>query len=198
MKEYNLHSKGDNWFHFRSDQNSTMESFSITYCHDGTVCMHGDYGCLSWQRSWFPEQFDYGFPAELTGIDYFASKIVRASDSQKIREWTQENATKDIENTLKTYIEDGDHDDDPYLKAFTEMLEKMKSYEYNQHEFSEEFFAYDIDTDSWVDIGIDYTGIFKHKLKCLKSVSDKILNAINSDTPSQYTINNHSLKQKSC
>ena len=183
MNEYNLHSKGDNWFHFRLKLNSSMESFSVTYCHDGTVFMHGDYGCLAWQREWFPEHFDYGFPAELTGIDYFASKVVRASDSQKIREWTHENAIKDIENTLKTHIEDGD--DDQYLKAFTEMLEKMKSCEYSQHEFSEEFFEYDIDTDSWGDVGIDYTDIFKHKFKCLKSVSDKILNAINSDTLTQ-------------
>ena len=180
MKEYKLHSKGVNWFHFRLDQKSSMESFSITYCHDGTVCMHGDYGCLAWQREWFPKHLDYGFPAESTGIDYFASKVVRASDSQKIREWTQENAIKDIKNTLKTYIEDGDDDDDQYLKAFTEMLEKMKSCEYNQHEFSEEFLEYDIDTDSWVDIGIDYTDIFKHKFKCLKFVQNQILN---SDLP---------------
>ena len=184
MKDYKLHSKGDNWFHFRSDKKSAMESFSVTYCHDGTVCMHGDYGCLAWQREWFPNHLDYGFPAELTGIDYFASKVVRASESQKIREWSQENAIKDIENTLKTYIKNGDDDDDEYFKAFTEMLEKLKSCEYAEHEFATDFFDYDIDTDSWSDVGIDFTDIFIFKFNCLKSVSYQILN---SDLPTTLT-----------
>jgi len=45
MTKFELHSHahGDNWFHFRNDLGSVMESFSVTYCHDGTVCMTGDY-----------------------------------------------------------------------------------------------------------------------------------------------------------
>ena len=186
MKEYKLHSHGDNWVHFRSDQKSSIESFSVTYCHDGTVCMHGDYGCLAWQREWFPKQFDYGFPAELTGISYFASKVVRASDSQKIEEWTQERAIKDIENVIKQCIEDGD-DTDSEFNAFNGMHDKLKSCEYTEHEFGEEFFAYDIETESWSDVGIDYTDIFKHKFECLKQVSEQILNVLRSDTPATLT-----------
>jgi len=179
MKEYNLHSHGDNWFHFRSNQNSSMESFSVTYCHDGTVCMHGDYGCLAWQREWFPEHFDYGFPAELTGIDYFASKVVRASESQKIKEWTQENAIKDIEVMLKRWVEDGD-DTNAEFKFLQTMLNNLKSVEYGEHEFINEVMDEDIDTEMWCDIGVDYTDIFKFKFNCLKLASDQILKELNT------------------
>ena len=37
IKEFKLHSKGENWFHFRKDPDSIMESFSITYFAEKVV-----------------------------------------------------------------------------------------------------------------------------------------------------------------
>lgn len=177
MKEYKLHSHGKNWYHFRSDLTNTMESFSITYLHDGTIVMHGDYGCLAIQREWFPRHRDYGFPSKDSGIGYFAEKVVRASDSQKIQEWTHENAVKDLKDAIQQYADD-DEEHDIYYSAYVHMLKELESIEYSEHEFAEEFMIFDIDTDAWSDMGIDYTDIFKHKFECMKSVSDIILQTI--------------------
>ena len=181
MKEYKLHSHGKNWFHFRADLTHTMESFSITYLHDGTVVMHGDYGTLAWQRDWFPEHLDYGFPHKGTYIGYFAEKIVRAEDSQHIREWTQDNAIRDLKEAILQYIDDGDEFDDCY-HAYVEMLAKMEDVEYSEHEFVEEFMEHDIDSEDWSDMGIDYTEIFRHKFECLISVYDVIMECVKKNT----------------
>lgn len=192
-KKYELHSYGLNWFHFRSKQTSTIDSFSVTYCHDGTVVMHGDYGCLAWQRNWFPKHIEYGFPCESTGIDYFASKVVRASDSQKIKEWKQKTAVSDIEAYIKYSIEYGDDDDD--FNSFNEILVNLKSCEYNESEFVSECFERNIDSEAWSEFGIDYTNIFKHKFECLKAVSAQILNVVEINTPDKWV--KHVIKEGS-
>lgn len=180
MKEYKLHSHGKDWYHFRYDLTNTMESFSITYLHDGTIVMHGDYGCLAVQREWFPNNCDYGFPSKDSGIGYFAEKVVRAEDSQKIREWTHENTVKDLKDAIQQYG-DNYEEHDVYYNAYLHMLKELESIEYSEHEFAEEFMKFDIDTDAWSDMGIDYTDIFKHKFECMKSVSDIILQTIQDD-----------------
>ncbi len=103
MNDYKLHSRGENWFHFRKDLNSVMESFSITYCHDGTVVMTGDYGCLVWRREYFSDRVDYGFPSKETWIGYFAEKVVRAEDDQNIKFWKRELAAEEIKEDIETY-----------------------------------------------------------------------------------------------
>lgn len=103
MREFKIHSIGDNWYHFRSNMHSSMESFSITYTHDGTVVMTGDMGVLAWQRRIFPDNPDYGFPDKNTGLAYFSEKIVRAEEAQKIRTWDREEAKKDILSSMDCY-----------------------------------------------------------------------------------------------
>ena len=98
--EYILHSRGEEWFHFRIAPESLIESFSVTYCHDGTVFMTGDLGCLTWRRPWFPDRPDYGFPSDESGIGYFAEKVVRSDSEQKIHEWTTDKAMWDMREAM--------------------------------------------------------------------------------------------------
>lgn len=129
LRKHSLHSRGANWFHFRSDPHSAIESFSITYCHDGSVCMTGDMGCLVWQREYFPKTPDYGFPYPGTGIDYFAEKIVRAGGSQVIRSWNLDAAINDIAAALR---EDRAEEDREVLSHVHDRLSGFESGEYSE------------------------------------------------------------------
>jgi len=181
IHNYILHSKGEDWFHFRTDPTSQFNSFSVTHCHDGTVFMSGDLGCLAWRREWFSDNPDYGFPSAETGIDYFAEKIVRSDAEQKIHEWTTDKARWDMRaamfpdrcntdlHVLVTMCEDmgyGDWDYDRMVNAFCDLDHDMD---------------HSIDMDEICEFGIDYTSIFKLKFDVLKSVSDLILESLQED-----------------
>lgn len=175
---HKLHSRGDNWFYFRSDPQSAMESFSITYCHDGTVCMTGDMGCLTWQREYFPKSPDYGFPYEDTGIGYFAEKVRYSDGIQQIRAWDQNLAMRDIDETLQQEC-----------LAAKERETLTDIYNYVQHLESGWFGYYQmcdrfndthhtIECEEWTEYGMDYSDAFKRRFELLKSVSDIILECV--------------------
>jgi len=175
MKQgYTLHSTGENYVHFRKDPKSAMESFSVTYCHDGTVCMTGDMGCLAWRREYFPKIMDYGFPYADTGIDYFAEKIVRAGESQRIRTWDREFAIIDIENAILEPRDEADRDTLVYVMG---CLSGYESDDYGQFQMLEEFenHVHSIETEETCSFGMDYTTMFKMRFEMLKSVSPLIL-----------------------
>ena len=135
MDEYKLHSRGENWFHFREKMDSLMQSFTITYCHDGSVCMTGDMGCLVWQREYFPKVPDYGFPFEGTGIGYFAEKVVRAEECQKIKDWNRQRAISEIEADIIEYSQEDGHEKN--VVAMKEVLDRMDFFEDNEHGYHE-------------------------------------------------------------
>jgi hypothetical protein len=178
--KYQLHSSGENWFHFRKDLNSMMESFSVTYCHDGTVCMTGDYGCLSWRREWFSGRIDYGFPGKLSGIGYFAGKVVRAEENQKIKTWKRELAVKEIDEAIAN--KDGEWSD-AHVQAFKNVSDRMNYFEDGEYGHIQMMEAFNddksgIELEYFADLGVDYTDSFKFKYELLTSVSDMILQAV--------------------
>jgi len=177
---YILYSKGENWFHFRNDPNSAMESFSITYCHDGAVCMTGDMGCLVWQREYFPKTPDYGFPYSATGIDYFAEKIVRAEEAQVIRSWNRDAAIREITDALREYQ---DEESRGVLSRVNDRLSGFESGEYGRVQMLEEFYdtPHDIDCEEICEFGVGYSDMFKLRFELLRSVSDVILEYIEKE-----------------
>jgi hypothetical protein len=178
--EYKLHSHGDNWFHFRKNLDSIMESFSITYCHDGTVCMTGDYGCLSWRREWFSGRTDYGFPNKLSGIGYFVEKVVRAEEDQRIRTWKRDVAKQDILETIEDVAADWDMEQICFLRGILADIDGYESYgEYGYIQMLEAFNKSSlIDCETFCKYGRCYTDSFIWKYDVLTSVSDMILLAV--------------------
>ena len=167
VEQFKLHSQGANWFHFRKDLGSLIESFSVTYCHDGTVCMTGDMGCLTWQRIYFPEKPDYGFPYKGTGIGYFAEKVVRGGECQVITEWDKELADKQIKYTIEERKADERDEDGEY--GYFEMLTNFSD------------IPHDIESEEWCEYGRRYSKSFEMRFELLKSVSDLILEAVAED-----------------
>lgn len=182
--KFKLHSKGANWFHFRKKFGSLIESFSITYCHDGTVCMTGDMGCLVWQRKYFPEKPDYGFPFEGTGIGYFAEKIVRAEECQVIKEWDKELAEQEIMAAIEERkAELGGSDETDDIKALENVYDRMNYFETGEYGYFEMLVAFgelkhNIDGEEWCEYGRRYSKRFEMRFEMLKSVSDLIMEAI--------------------
>lgn len=172
--KYILHSKGENWFHFRTNPNTLLESFSVTYCHDGTIFMSGDMGCLAWQREYFPKNPDYGFPYVETGIDYFAEKVVRADVDQKIHAWDSGNARNDITDALSTYRSEDDMD---VLRCVCEELRYGDWVQVQMVDIFDGMF-HDIGLEEICEFGMDYTNIFKMRFEMLRSVSDLILESV--------------------
>lgn len=171
-----LHSSGANWFHFRIDPRSALESFSVTYCHDGSVCMTGDMGCLVWQREYFPKKPDYGFPYTGTGIGYFAEKIVRAEESQVIKSWNQDAAIADIKEAIR---EDRDKKDREVLSNVYNLLSGFESGEYGYFQMLEAFnVPHNIEGEELCEFGRDYSEPFKMRFGLLQSVSDQIIASV--------------------
>ena len=196
MDKYKLHSHGDNWFHFRKNMDSAMESFSVTYCHDGTVCMTGDYGCLCWQREFFPKRLDYGFPGKDTWIGYFAEKIVRAEQDQKIHTWKKDLAIKDIEQSIKEREEEEiraavDQKEIEALESALDALDCTEDGDYGYNQMLEIFSGRGIELEDYSKYGRCYTDAFTFKFERLVSVSDTIIEAIKQKKqmpPAEYYI----------
>ena len=177
MSKYTLHSRGENWFHFRTDPRTALESFSVTYCHDGTVCMTGDMGCLIWQRQYFPTTSDYGFPFEGTSIEYFAEKVKRSDGLQIIKSWNQSLAISDIKKAL---LEDRNIDDHEALNHVYTCLEGFESGEYGYFQMLEEFnhLTHNIECEEWCEYGRWYSEPFRMRFELLKSVSNLIMDSV--------------------
>ena len=181
MDKYKLHSHGPNWFHFRKDLDSAMESFSVTYCHDGTVCMTGDYGCLCWQRGFFPEKPDYGFPNKLSGIGYFAEKVVRAEQDQKIKTWKKDLAIREINESIEQ--RKSEDPDDKEIQTLQDMLDQLDCFEDGEYGLIQMLEAFGktntrIEPETFCDYGRCYTDAFEQRYEKLISISDQILEAI--------------------
>lgn len=176
--KHTLHSRGENWFHFRIDPLSAIESFSVMYCHDGSVCMTGDMGCLVWQREYFPKKPDYGFPYPGTGIDYFAEKIVRAEESQVIQSWNRDVAINDIKEALLR--EDWAEEDREVLLRVCDRLSGFESGEYGYFQMLEVFYdlPHNIECEEMCEYGWGYSELFKLRFELLKSVSDLIIASV--------------------
>ncbi len=180
LPEFKLHSHGENWYHFRKKLDSLIESFSITYCHDGTVCMTGDMGCLVWQREYFPETpEDFGFPYCDTGIEYFAEKIVRVDECQVIKEWDRKQAEQEIRSAIEDRkFEEMNFTED--IASLENVLDRISYFENGEHGYGEMINAFmelkhDIDSEEWCEYGKGFSKTFKMKFELLKSVSDQIL-----------------------
>jgi len=101
-KKYKLHSKGENWWHFRSNPNSIMESFTVSRVHDGTIVLTGDMGCLAHRREYFKE--DTPFPCTGTSLNYFLQKVYHEFECY---EFDPKEAIKELTKDIKeTYFED--------------------------------------------------------------------------------------------
>jgi len=165
MKEYKLHNTdGKTFFDFRSDPESRCEGFTISYLDDGTVVMSGDYGTLCWKREYNGRK-DYGFPNEETNIGYFEEKVCQWGVKQEIREFNKDFFMKN----LKKYY--GDHskwkefeEDCRYLEEYDEVCMRKK--------------ASELFPDAWETESRQYTEQFIFMFNILKSVSDKIWDAV--------------------
>jgi len=158
-----------------------MESFSVTYCHDGTVCMTGDYGCLCWQRGFFPEKPDYGFPNKLSGIGYFAEKVVRAEQDQNIKTWKKDLAIREINESIEQ--RKSEDPDDKEIQTLQDMLNQLDCFEdgvYGLIQMLEAFGKTNtrIEPETFCDYGRCYTDAFVQRYEKLISISDQILEAI--------------------
>lgn len=180
--EYKLHSSGDNWYHFRKYSGTTLESFSVTYCHDGTVCMTGDYGCLCWQREWFPglDRIDYGFPSLDTGINYFAEKVVRAAEIQNIKTWKKDVALVELNELLEEYESENNSDAVLVLGDIIQTVDNGENIgEYGHIKMCEAFVDSDYPFEEFYEFGICYTDLFERQFEMLQSVSSTILECVN-------------------
>lgn len=183
MEDFKLHSRGErggNWFHFRRDLNVRSESFSITYCHDGTVCMTGDYGSLCWRRLYsFSDTPDYGFPNNKTSIDYFAEKVVKAEETQKIKTWEKDLARLQIAEAIDRYHNEDNAEYIEKLEFVLNELEYIEDGDYGHIQMLESFAdGESIDFEYYYDFGITYTKTFKMWFEMLQSVSNIILEAV--------------------
>jgi hypothetical protein len=185
IPEFKLHSKGENWFHFRADPDSICESFSISYLHDGTVIMSGDYGTLSWKRQCFPERPDYGFPGEGTNIGYFAEKVHICESIQRIKFWEPELARKELGGHFELIADAETESEKAELKEFLENMDISDDYSNPEMSVVGEAKMYDqlnefASNGDWCGchFGERYTDHFKFQFECLKSVSNLILKEV--------------------
>lgn len=197
MNKYKLHSCGENWFHFRKDLKSIYDSFSITYCHDGTVCMTGDMGCLAWIRH-SPDGPDYGFPYEETGISYFAEKIVRAEEMQHIRTWKGDIARTDILEAMKAYRGMGCTNEITVFKEILVILDMLEDGEHGTHGQYEMINAFmerthDIEGEDYCSYGECYMDAFVRNFEMLRSVSNIVLEAVKTLPDRQFNIHGYEL-----
>ena len=185
MTNYILNSRGEDYFHFRVQPHQVVESFSVTYCHDGTVCMTGDMGCLAWRREYFPKTPDYGFPFAETSIDYFAEKVVRAEEMQKTRGWDAERARRDI---IDAICEERCADDTLALMDIVEHLDDgfepgERGYGQMIEAFNERAWKHSIESEEYCEFGIGYTSSFLRRFEMIRSVSNLILSAVSGGEP---------------
>ena len=187
MREFKLHSMNikENWFHFRVNLGSMVESFSITYCHDGTICMTGDYGCLCWRRNYdfLPKGADYGFPAEGVYINYFAEKVVRAEESQKIKTWKKGLASSQIMEAIEEYRCEGSEEAARELEHVLNELSYLEDGDYGYIQMLETFAdsTGHVDSEYFCEFGQTYTNMFRIQFDMVQSVSHLILEAIRED-----------------
>jgi len=185
MKEYKLYERGENWFHFRANLGSMIESFSITYCHDGTVCMTGDYGCLCWRRQYspLPARPDYGFPDKDIDIAYFAEKVIRAEEAQRIKTWNKELAHSQMIEAIEDYRSEGDKESAEKLEFVCNELSYFEDEDYGYIQMLEAFMDGDctIESEYFYEFGQTFSNMFRLRFEMIQSVSHLILEALQED-----------------
>jgi hypothetical protein len=170
-EKYTLHSKGENWVHFRLYPDRTLESFTVSFIWDGTCVLTGDYGMLGWKRVYYPkpESRDFGFPDEGTNIDYFAQKCCMEDERLRIYEWNKELAIQEFKELSK------DDEDQTAARECLERLELLEDYdEIKMHEILQD---YCVDAWEW-KLGKRFTSQFVFQFELLKSVSRQIREAL--------------------
>jgi hypothetical protein len=185
--EWFLHDREDNSFYFRlkSSPDTDMEGFTITYVKPGYGILTGDMGCLTWQRN--ESGFDYGFPNEKTGIEYFAEKVCKA-EQQETLTWTHDKAIEDIKKWLEEdkqeRLESG-WELPEYYKEIEELIENNNWQDHSEigkFQMYEDLF--DIESDNfWCEFsfGEDWDYHFKRKFEMIKSVSGLVLDAVRKE-----------------
>lgn len=185
-KQYYLHAREGNSFHFRLKNKwwGAMQSFTITYTYDGTVCMTGDMGDLVWRRNYCPNKHDYGFPFKNTGINYFEEKLVPAFGDQEIKEFDQDLCEQEIREWFL------DYENDALSKEKIDKFFKFHSWEdyegnatlctYNAYQdLTDEFPEYD--WSEFYDMGLKYKDNFKMRFALLQQVSELIIEEVNKE-----------------
>lgn len=183
MKEYYLHSKEGNSFHFRrtDKEQGIYHSFTVSYAVDGTTTMTGDMGDLVWRRNYYPDgKHDYGFPFENTGIGYFAEKVSH-SLYDSIRKFDENLAIKELE---ECFNEDEHSDEDK--EKLQEMI-KWNKWEDYSYQPIQSFMLYEdlcktFPSIDWSEdnFGVTFTEEFRHQFEMLKSVSKLITDEVNN------------------
>jgi hypothetical protein len=167
MLDFRLHSKGENWWHFRKDLDSIARSFTVTVVHDGTVVLSGDYYLLAFRCEWDARR---NFPNNETGIDYFAEKVITPTT-----EWNFEAAIEDLKDSIKENT-DG-------ISLINERLAKVD--DWSECETQSEFITQcrnefdNLEVEDCVGFGVRYTDRFKHQFELLKFWSEFV--AANKD-----------------
>jgi len=174
MKEFKLHrTDGKSFFEFRSNPESRCEGFTLSYLDDGTVVMSGDYGTLCWKRNYRhagDDDFnrDYGFPNKDTGIRYFDEKVCQYGAKQKTQVWKKEEAIKMFKER---------YSDDKEGKEYNDVLEQIEWLEeYDETKFYETVQELDCDFGEY-DWKV-YSDQFKFMFEALKSIADKVWDAV--------------------
>ena len=170
---FKLHSKGENWWHFRKDLDSIMQSFTISLIHDGTVVLSGDYGVLAIRREYFPKDMKqlYGFPNIDTGICYFAEKVVKHISPPEIKDYNEDRAKKEVEEILKeTY----GYDEDGQESKLEEVMDSLNFLTYDL--LLDSLMTYDPSGD-WYEynLGMDYTDNFKFQFDLFRFWGNYVL-----------------------
>ncbi len=165
--------KGPNWVWLQSEKGSGCNSFTVSYLHDGTCVMSGDYGVLTWKRACRFQQCDIGFPSPGTDTRYFAEKVYICEDKQNIYAFDKDEAIMDIRKELKSMevssskiraaieeIEDFSTDD---MTSWIDGVRKVT-------EILNEHFGH---RDWWEsNYGRVYSDNFKFRMACLMQVSE--------------------------
>ncbi len=166
---YKLVEHGADFFHFRRGVESIMGAFTISFLHDGTIVLSGDYGLLAWKRNYYPPHKDL-FPFDDTNIGYFAEKVF---NSFNIKSCSMERALKEIE----AFFRDEYFDEQQYKEneeKIKELLDEIEGCDYDddtimQHHFYNVLSESDFDTDWHEDTwGMGYTNHFRFQYSFLK------------------------------
>lgn len=161
-KEFFLYRKfGENTWEMRSNVDSPNNGYMVTMIPDGTVVLSGDYGTLAFSRKYYPDDYLADrFPNDSTCLSYFAEKVRQHGTRQKITDWDEERAIKEITEML-------DDDELPDGETKTTFVNGL-IFETPEEMYTELSDQLGWDSETIGGIGKDYTSSFKFHLEILK------------------------------
>ena len=195
MKEYNKYTKpimdelskkfkfftqvdGHTW-KVQSKKDSMMEAFTVTTTDNCHIIMSGDYDGVM-VRPYGNADCLPNWMAGATTISYFAEKVLMANRYHKCKEYSLEEAKKNIEEIKQSYLEEfkDEHEDD--------FMEKVKKVDdvigYNSLEMEHEYrtligeLEHELQLCDLCEYSPDeYTHQFKWQHKCLIFWANKVL-----------------------